>query len=114
VSFGGRRRRGVSRHRDKVGPTISCASCGDAERDGLGDTAALMKQVVDKLNLDDMLAITAYVGSRALKVAVRWRASGNAAGHNEWTDRFSDTVVIRATLLPDDGTNFRHTGSVEA
>ena len=33
--------------------------------DRVGNSAALMRQVVDKLNNDDMLAIAAYVASRA-------------------------------------------------
>jgi cytochrome c553 len=31
----------------------------------IGNSAALMHQVVEKLDVDDMLAIAAYLGSRA-------------------------------------------------
>jgi cytochrome c553 len=31
----------------------------------VGNSAALMRQVVDKLDTDDMLAIAAYLGSRS-------------------------------------------------
>ncbi len=74
------------------GKTLPCAICHGPTLQGLGDvpgiaghhpdyivrqlwsmqngervgtSAALMKQVVDKLGVDDMLAIAAYVGSRA-------------------------------------------------
>ena len=33
--------------------------------DRIGNSAALMKQVVDKLTVDDMLAISAYAASLA-------------------------------------------------